>query len=83
MTRQSGPNKLLVVATFAGFALGLASTSGFLEASPRVSAAVQAPRSEDVQAPRSEDVQAPRSEEVQAPRSEDVQAPRSEDVEAP
>ena len=69
MTTHSGPNRFLVVATFAGFVLGLVSTSGFLEAAPLdVSAALEAPRDEEIQAPRDEEIQAPRDQEIQAPR---------------
>ena len=43
MKSHTGAKKLLVAATFAGFALSLASTPGSLEASPRDDHEIQAP----------------------------------------
>ena len=75
MKKHSGPNLHLLLATFAGFALGLTAIAGAGD--------VFAGDKDDVQAPRMmrlDDVQAPRGGEVQAPRGPEIQAPREADV---
>lgn len=72
MKKQSGPNRHLLLATFAGFALGLTAIAGAGD--------VLAGDKDDVQAPRGQEVQAPRADEIQAPRGLEIQAPREPDV---
>ena len=93
MRKRSGPNKRLLPAIFASFALGLTSIAGVLGALAGEKDDLQAPRgirydssprlNDSMHAPRGEDTQAPRGGDTQVPRGQETQAPRGQDTQAP